>query len=479
MKLKLVKNLRYIEFAFWSGLTTFLLAKYFLVTPLNKDFLDKYKYVSSDSYDWIANGIRLFENDNITFRNPALSLMIKLLNGTHSLFLLPLLNQFVFLALIVTIFLTIKKITNRKLYAYLITIIVACNYNLQIFSLYILSDLYAILFIAIAIYFFIGNKYKLAFFALGFSALFQNFSFFLLPVFGLFYLYKNYYTNLKVRKISKKDLTKLFTEGFTLLIYFFNFNVFWFIYKYIKFGSPLYTGVTQFGLLKLHFDSLFFYGVNFIIIFGTAIVLFMILVTVYRKLIFKSLENNLIIFSGLVTVSFWVLFYDWNDNRFLLYTAPFIYVLLGVLIRNIKNLKILVVLALISIYPTFIATKGFFNYNYIPITHDKGIELPIKVVDFSADLVLDPALKDNGNTIWNFTLLGELIDKNDYNIQSKDTRFYDYKNILSSNDIKNNLICEQELSGVDKYIFNSVLLIEENKQLSNLQVINCNDEIKN
>src|SRR5690554_1341226 len=85
-----------ITLIFFGVLAGILLVKFVLITTFTvsvDEFLSTYPYYNSDSFDWVANGMRLFENSSISFRNPGLVLAIKALVAVSALYLLPLLNQ--------------------------------------------------------------------------------------------------------------------------------------------------------------------------------------------------------------------------------------------------------------------------------------------------------------------------------------------------------------------------------------------------
>lgn len=169
-----VKNFKFLRLAFWVVIGALLVLKFFLTTNLggNLEFLRTYKFVTSDSYDWIANGVGLFESEDITFRNPGLVLIIKALFSLRVLYLLPLLNQLIFFGILVFIYKIAAKLTENKFVPYIAVVFMFLNYSILSFSDYLLADYYAIFFITVSVYYFLRHKYQWSLFFLGFSIFF-------------------------------------------------------------------------------------------------------------------------------------------------------------------------------------------------------------------------------------------------------------------------------------------------------------------
>jgi hypothetical protein len=94
-----------------------------------------------------------------------------------------------------------------------------------------------------------------------------------------------------------------------------------FIYKWIAFGSPLYSHVIHFPLLRFHLFGIPSYFVGFFTFLGWPLA---VMVFLGFKKIFKepAPEVQLIHATMVCMYVFWILFYLWLDIRFLLYFLP-------------------------------------------------------------------------------------------------------------------------------------------------------------
>lgn len=465
MNINIKSKVKLVEYTFWTILISLLTLKYYLVKPINTDFLGTYKYFAPDSYDWIVNGMFIFKDDSISFRNPGLSVIIKVLDNLNALELLPLINQVLLLLLYLGVFHIVKNLTKRKLPAYSSLAPLVLNYGIHDFALYVLADLYAIVFITWALYFAITKKYHVSFFLLGFSALFQNFSFFLFPVFFIFYFHKSF----KGRYVfSSKLVIEFIKRGIVASISLLHINLLWFGYKYVEFSDPMYTQIRHISLLKPHLTSIWFYLVNGYILLGFTILIMSAGLIKIKK--HKLNEHTMLLMISLaVTLVFWITIYNWNDKRFLLYAVPFVFPLLGVVFSQVKTKGVLVLLVLLSTYPTIISTTGFFNYNYVPILHDRGLSFPLSVNSKGqANLATVPNTIVTDKTLFNFTFIGELIDKKAYNTKSDQTLYNEYSRLIDLTDI-----CNAESIDVDSYIFNSIFFIQKEESLPKFLTTKC------
>jgi len=100
-----------------------------------------------------------------------------------------------------------------------------------------------------------------------------------------------------------------------------------FLYKWKHFGDPLFSKVTQFGLVRPHFFGMPYYAVNLLAYFGLPAAV----VAIYG--FFRSLGRSG--FAGFMSLcflcwaAFWVFLYSWLDSRFILYAVPFVAVALA------------------------------------------------------------------------------------------------------------------------------------------------------
>jgi hypothetical protein len=357
----------------WISIVFFTLLKVYFITPAdisNDNFITSYQYLTPDSYDWIVNGKYLFENNDISFRQPALPLLIKILLSFNILGLLPLINHATLIVLLFIIYKLNFKLKEKEKYQYLILFVILIlfnNYYLQYFANYILADLYAITFIAAGFYFLFQKKPLMAYLMLGISWCFQNFSPFLIPAF------LSYQLTTSGNKFFSIDNFIYYAKCF---IVFSTPTLWWLIYKYILFGDIFYSKVTQFGLIDPNLNSLSYYGFNSLAIFGF-ITIPIILVLIVK---FKSfwLEKHLLsIFIGIIiTFTLWIVFYEWNDRRFLLYFIPFYVPLKYFALANIRwNRLLITILLFILSFNTFVAVDYAKFETTLPITYWHKVEL--------------------------------------------------------------------------------------------------------
>jgi len=362
----------------------FLIRGILLIYP---DLNIAYPFLAPDSYDWIANGLHYEGYDvNFTFRPPGLSLIIALLDKFQVLNLLPFLNQLVLFGILLVLFRIITK-QFGKLIATILTVILFFNFFLQNLSLYILADTYALLFLILGLYFYTKaeddeNKYIFASLFWSISFLFQYAVVFIIPAVLIhFFIFR-----------KKIKLNTYFQISYPIII----FVGAWMIYKRIKLGSFLYSGVKQVELINLHFDSIFFYFINIIAVLG---IFAFILLTVgilkayldWQRKKDSVINQEFIPLNLLIIVSwliFWVLLYDWNDRRFIAYLLPFLVPLIAISIDFLLNKfnkigfvgKICVMaIFLLSIIWSALPYESIFSFDELKITNSLTLKFNIVI----------------------------------------------------------------------------------------------------
>lgn len=358
-------SFKHISFIFWGTLIVLSLIKVYFITPndlSNDNFIYTYKFLTPDSYDWIINGKFLFVDQDISYRQPGLPLIIKLLLNFDLLGLLPLINHIILIVLLYFIYritLSIREDGKSKYLALFLIFMLYCNYYLQYFTNLILADLYAITFITISFFLLFTNRIKLSFLFLGISWLFQNFAPVLVPALVIYIFYTN------------KEKINLLTWFKKLAIYAFLFllpSSWWLIYKTILFGNPLYTKVIQFELLKPSMDSLDYYGFNALAIFGFGIILIYFFLVIKLEYVWYNKKLLALVTSILISFVFWIVLYDWNDRRFLLYFIPY-YIPLFYLMLMALNWRTIykTVIAFVLLLNTTLAVPPRNFEDYLPI----------------------------------------------------------------------------------------------------------------
>ncbi len=300
----------------------------FLVYP---DLNITYPFMAPDSYDWIANGL-YYEGYDVSYssRAPALPLIIAALDRLGILWLMPVMNQMVLLALLLTFYSLCLRRFGR-LTSMLLLLILFVNFFLQSFSLYILADIYAMLGILLASSLYAGaeddeRRYIPASLFLSLSYLFQYAAVYIAPALLLHWL-------LKRRRIGLR------TAALTLLPPLVLIGG-WMIYNKIAFGSACHSALRQAELFRPHLTSIFFYLFNVVSVLGipvAALAFLGIAMTALarEKRTMDFLLQNLILVVAWVV--FWVLCYTWNDRRFVLYLIFFLVPFAGVALEHLVS----------------------------------------------------------------------------------------------------------------------------------------------
>lgn len=446
------------------------LLKFFFVSPLNQElFLTNYKFFTPDSYDWIANGVQMFKSRSISFRNPGLPFIIFILYRLEVLYLLPLFNYIAFFVLLIFVYKTTRILTKEKLFSLLSVVFIFFNYSFQDFSNYIYADYYAVVFISISLYCLLISKNKLSFFTLSLSTIFQNFAFFLLPLWFLYFFIKTPNISYQVKKIP---------NYLTYFLYFLFLPSTWFLYKFILFGNPLYTKVIQFGLLRPNLNLLFYYLINAITLFGPILFLFF-----FKNGVLKKENKTIVIFiytALIITFSFWTFLYYWADRRFLLYLIPFLY---PIVFFNIKKLffktnkfKVFII-TLLLIYPTTISIGKAHRSNLIPITNWEKLKFEIYGDESGQTLIKFPLNLINESYPIKYILfpaLAEILTSNRFLINDNNTLYSEYKDLIDSYSEFDKCINKNATS---IYEFSAILQIEKSQSVEEFSEIFCSPEI--
>ncbi|MCA9380886.1 hypothetical protein KC678_01335, partial [Candidatus Dojkabacteria bacterium] len=462
---KMIKNLKKIlndNKLFFLVLFILLLIKYLLITRLdNSHFINSYNFFTDDGYDWIATGIRL-GSENITYRNPGLPAIIWLLSKLNLLFLIPLINQIAFLVLLFFLYKSIKYLTKNNNLAKLIILFIFFNSFIQLFANYVLADIYAIAAITAALYFILKDKLYFAAFALGVSMLFQNFGYFLFIAFGIYVLFNEFnsveYKKLSINKIIHKLVIPIKIGMIGLFL-----PMLWHLFKLIKFGDPLYTKIIQFQLVQPHLDSLWFYSVGSLSVFGLCFFFGLFAIILLKKRVDLH-KFGFILSSIFITIVFWIILYNWNDRRFLLYLFPYVFIGLAFILNKIKKEILIIPILLLSIYPAYFATSSQFD---LPLNHKHSIIFDYEVDQQSQAIKLDTDFKvSSSDSSLVTTILPSALffikDMASYQEINNYTAI-EYTKIAESYNIDSNSFCFTEGREYSPYLLNSFLLIYKDK----------------
>lgn len=473
----IIRDPVHILFILFAGL---LFYKNWLMVN-HSQFLTTYKYFTPDSYDWIVNALYYFKDDQISLRNPGLPLLISLLWSLNVFWLLPYLNSIAYLLLALFINKTVYSQIKDKLLSFFIFIAVVLNFDLYDFSKYILADIYAVLFLAVSLYFVLKKDLKLGFLFLGVSSLFQNFSYFILFIWLLVSFLEALKGDIgKVKEI--RFLKETIISHFKLLIYFIIPNLPIYLFKVVKFNNPLHTNLGQTKLIDFNFDSILYYLVSSIDIF-TIPILFMVGVAVVYYLAGKKIYEKRYLISALfVTLVFWVLIYDWNDKRFMLYVIPFIYViaadglsyLKGRLSshKDLRGALFFLIFAVTIIHGTTPST-GFFVPNEIVVVPDLKLLIQSGYNDTEGTFLRPELSIQQVPYIDLYGRIPFIYEKRNTDILRGSGNFYlFYKEFIDYRVDKDLMeICIKNDEQVDFYSLRSILKIEEDLRLEDLEVV--------
>lgn len=455
-----------------------LFIKFLLVSDLSvrsaQDFLETGRYLSSDSYDCFANGLRLFESREISYRQPGYPIIIMLLDFFKVFFLHNLLNSLALFAIIYSVIEILRYLKIKKSIIVVIALLIFGNGNIQTFAIYALSDIYAIALYSLALLFYVKGSYKSSFLLLGISALFQYFALIAAVPQFLHWLFRSI-QGMKFKNVSAS--TKLIRQSIILILLTILPNIPWLIYRAVEFGDPFYSNVSNFSLLSFNFDSLFFYLINSYSMFGLLLPIFVVGITLIFSQLRKNINYSFLLLSLLTNFVFWILMYGWNDRRFLLYFIPVIYVVSALALDSIlQKYKTYLVILLVPIllYPAFYTFDDFFNSGRIPIIHRKELNFASTTdVHGAATIKPDYTFKQTIKyELENIPYISSYIHW--YQIfkhrHSENPQFTQYSeiidNVTENKKERTCLISGNNNVNFDYYVMNSLFLINEGKSIS-------------
>ena len=277
-----------------------------------------YPYVTSDSYDWIANGLSWAgENVAASWRPPGLPLFISALFKLGLLSWLPVANVLVLGLTTVALYLLLRERHGAWISACASWFFFANDY-VQDITKYLLADIYCTLFIVLAALFFVRaardpRHYRTSALLLGVGFLFHNAT----VVAGIGFAVAFFLTrrgDLRRREVWQGlGGAALFVGGWTVargLHYHFNPD------------GPRH-GVE--ALLYFSAENVRFYAIAGPALLGLAILPLYgagFLRFAARDIPDRAWRVAVVAPLGALTV-FWFFFYDWADKRFLYYLFPF------------------------------------------------------------------------------------------------------------------------------------------------------------
>jgi hypothetical protein len=280
------------------------------------DLAWSYPFISFDGYQWILEGLHLGGQDVTTWgRNPGFPAIIALLDDAYAAHLLPLVHV-VLLAVFLFLCFRLAGFHASKGAAALAVLIIGFGYSTQAFFDYVLADPWAITFLTAALVSLEDAPSRparvlaAAFFA-ALSFLCQYAIAFALPGLALFVWFR-------VLSPAGNRRAWLWVSlgaalGVVLVAPIF-------VYKWKRYGDPLWSAVVQFPLIRPHLFGLPTYSVAALEFLGipAALAAAVGLVSALRN----PGRHLLPLLVQLGFGAFWILLYVWLDPRFLLYLLP-------------------------------------------------------------------------------------------------------------------------------------------------------------
>lgn len=279
-------------------------------------FIFTYPWISYDGYQWISDSLfYLDRNINITQRNPALPMTFALLRSFDAIDIYPWLLGALTFAFYVALYWLARAFVKPNA-ARLMILWFFFVFKIHAFFDFVLADPWAITastfgiaslvrvkenpryLIAAAALFGISLNYQ---FAVGFMS--PALIWFVLGGLGLTW--------------CREHIKEIAIGGAVFLA----LALPQFIAKWILFGTPLYSHVIHFPLIRFHLFGLPGYFMNFFAFLGWPLA-FVVIAGLKRAIKERSIEWQLVHLSGTCMFVFWILCYLWLDIRFLLYLVP-------------------------------------------------------------------------------------------------------------------------------------------------------------
>jgi hypothetical protein len=280
------------------------------------DLAWSYPFISFDGYQWILEGLHLRGQDVTTWgRNPGFPAIIALLDAAYAAHLLPLVHV-VLLAVFLFLCFRLAGFHASKGAAALAALIIGFGYSTQAFFDYVLADPWAITFLTAALVALEDAPSRPA--RVLAAALFAAFSFlcqyaiaFALPGLALFVW-------LRVLSPAGNRRARLSVVMGAVLGIILVGPIF--VYKWKRYGDPLWSAVVHFPLVRPHLFGLPTYAVAALEFLGipAALAAAVGLVSALRN----PGRHLLPLLVLLGFSAFWILLYVWLDPRFLLYLLP-------------------------------------------------------------------------------------------------------------------------------------------------------------
>ena len=280
------------------------------------NFIFTYPWISYDGYQWIGDSLfYLNRHINVTQRNPLLPLTFALLRSFDAVEIFPWILGLLTFSFYVSLY-WLGRAFLKPNSARIMILWFFLVFRIHAFFDFILADPWALTTITFGLGCLVrvreNPRYLIG--AAGFFGLSLNYQFaagFMSPALIWFILgglgLEWCRSHLKVIAAAGLLFLALATPQF--------------IYKWIVFGTPLYSHVIHFPLIRFHLFGLPGYFIGFFAFLGWPLAL-VVSAGLRRAVTQRSPEWQLIHLSATCMFVFWILCYLWLDIRFLLYLVP-------------------------------------------------------------------------------------------------------------------------------------------------------------
>ncbi len=280
------------------------------------NFIFTYPWITHDGFEWISDSLHYLDHRILaSHRNPALPLTFMLLRTVNAVDYFPWLLAILTLVLFASLYwLAVRFVSALAALAMIFWFFFV--FRIHAFIDYVLADQWCVTFVTLGLGCLVrvSERPRFLYGAAIFFGLALNYQFapgFMSPALIWFV---GGHLGIKWCRANRWRLFKAGTLFLAIALP-------QFIYKWMAFGSPLYSKVFHFPLVRFHLYSLFNYLVVYLAFLGWPLAV-LVFTGFWKSRDKRSGEWQLIHLSGTCLFFFWVFCYLWMDPRFLLYLLP-------------------------------------------------------------------------------------------------------------------------------------------------------------
>jgi hypothetical protein len=280
------------------------------------NFIFTYPLISYDGYQWISDGLHYLDrNIEAIHRNPALPLIFAFLRSYELTDFFPILMGLLTFAFYVSAYFLARAFFSPGI-CRLVVLWFFFVFRIHNFFDYVLSDPWCLVLMTTGLGCLVRveKEPKMLLGAAVSFGLAMNFQF--APAFAAPALFWFLFNGIGIKTLKLNKAMSVCSVAVFLLLVLPQF-----VYKWIAFGSPLYSHVTQFPLIRVHLFGIPFYAINFFAFLGWPLAL-TVMYGFKKAFNSRQAEWELMHAYSLCMFFFWVICYLWLDVRFLLYLIP-------------------------------------------------------------------------------------------------------------------------------------------------------------